>query len=408
MNCRTFFAALLAMTLPLAGAASPAEAIYFGGPIVTLDDRRPVAEAVAVRHGTIVDVGTLEAVQRRFRGKKTRMVNLAGRALLPGFIETHGRLASIALGGQPPPSEREARFALVERAQDAYARNGYTTAQALRVERPLRGTLEGMAQSGRLKIDVVAYADGLAHDDPGPPYLSRSYADGFRIAGVGLALDGPGSTALSDEALTALLTKAFAKGWQVVARADGDAAVDQLLRAVRDVPARAAAAAPATERKLLRRSRAAVAVERRPVLVHAAPLRPDQLRALDELGILASISPAALDAAHVHGRTVTFAPTGEDPGDVPDPLAQIASAWSRTGHADPALEPLAAIRAQTLWAARQLFEEETKGSIAPGKVADLVVLSRDPVTAPQESLGTIRVIETIKRGKTIYRATEGS
>ena len=57
----------------------------------------------------------------------------------------------------------------------------------------------------------------------------------------------------------------------------------------------------------------------------------------------------------------------------------------------------------TINAARQYFEEEEKGSLEPGKRADFAVLEKNPLLVPQEELTGIRVLETIKDGKTIYR-----
>ncbi|UCD83915.1 MAG: amidohydrolase, partial [Deltaproteobacteria bacterium] len=62
--------------------------LYFGGEIYTVDDNSPRAEAVAVRDGTIVAVGS-EADCRRVLGKVYQPIDLKGRALLPGFIDTH-------------------------------------------------------------------------------------------------------------------------------------------------------------------------------------------------------------------------------------------------------------------------------------------------------------------------------
>ncbi|MGD9661474.1 MAG: amidohydrolase family protein, partial [Porticoccaceae bacterium] len=51
----------------------------------------------------------------------------------------------------------------------------------------------------------------------------------------------------------------------------------------------------------------------------------------------------------------------------------------------------------------QYFEESLKGSITPGKQADLVVLSSNPLTTPPDTIKDIAIIETIAKGKTLYR-----
>lgn len=62
----------------------------------------------------------------------------------------------------------------------------------------------------------------------------------------------------------------------------------------------------------------------------------------------------------------------------------------------------------TINAAYQYFEEDRKGSIRPGKLADLVILDRNPLTVNPMDIRDIRVVKTIKEGKTVYSAEEGS
>jgi predicted amidohydrolase YtcJ len=80
-------AGLLFGLLP-ARAGGPAERIYTGGNIVTMNDANPVAEAVAVRGGRILAVGTAAEVMRH-RGEPTQVIDLKDKALLPGFIDPH-------------------------------------------------------------------------------------------------------------------------------------------------------------------------------------------------------------------------------------------------------------------------------------------------------------------------------
>ena len=60
-----------------------------------------------------------------------------------------------------------------------------------------------------------------------------------------------------------------------------------------------------------------------------------------------------------------------------------------------------ALKAATVYAAYQIFEEENKGSITPGKLADFVILDQNPLKADKETLKDIKVLRTIKEGEDI-------
>ncbi len=70
-------------------ARAPGTVLYFGGPIVTMDARQPRVDALLTEGDRIVALGSVEAVTTQARGR-VRRVDLAGRALLPGFIDAHG------------------------------------------------------------------------------------------------------------------------------------------------------------------------------------------------------------------------------------------------------------------------------------------------------------------------------
>jgi hypothetical protein len=75
--------------MAVAQTGGPAELIFRGGSIVTVEEAMPTAEAVAVAGGRILAVGT-EAEVMALATDATRIVDLAGAALLPGFIDSHG------------------------------------------------------------------------------------------------------------------------------------------------------------------------------------------------------------------------------------------------------------------------------------------------------------------------------
>ena len=71
------------------------------------------------------------------------------------------------------------------------------------------------------------------------------------------------------------------------------------------------------------------------------------------------------------------------------------------------MTPLEALEAITIDGARMYGEEATKGSIEVGKLADLAILSVNPLTVPPATIKTIRVMETIKEGKTVWKRPAG-
>jgi predicted amidohydrolase YtcJ len=88
-------------------AGPPADMIFLGDNIVTMDPAQPTVEAVAVRGETIVAAGARSDVMA-LQGDATRVVDLGSMALLPGFIDAHGHFlgagqALESLGLHPPP-----------------------------------------------------------------------------------------------------------------------------------------------------------------------------------------------------------------------------------------------------------------------------------------------------------------
>ena len=73
-----------------------ANAIYTGGDIITMNDLQPSAEAIAVKDGKILAVGAEDEVLKH-KGTATKMVDLGGKTLLPGFIDAHGHVFNTEL-----------------------------------------------------------------------------------------------------------------------------------------------------------------------------------------------------------------------------------------------------------------------------------------------------------------------
>jgi len=74
-----------------------------------------------------------------------------------------------------------------------------------------------------------------------------------------------------------------------------------------------------------------------------------------------------------------------------------------TLHANEGITLMEAIKAYTVLGAYSAWEEDFKGSIEPGKLADLVVVDRDPFTIPQDDLKNVETVMTIVDGKIVFR-----
>ena len=322
-----------------------------------------------------------------------------------------------------------------------YLANGFTTAQDGKTTASDLKTLMALAEAGKLKLDVVSYPDiDPVGDVPvlHGPLMSRAYANHLRIGGVKLTLDGSpqgktgwftqpyfkvpegekpdyhGYPAFTDEKLSEWIMLAYKNNWQVLAHCSGDAAVDQFIKTIRA----AQAAYPGNDR--------------RAVIIHGHYIRADQIPAIKELGVFVSAFPLhTFNWGDWHRESVVgperaenISPTGwflengvkfsvhaDAPVIFPNSMQLLATAvnrTTRTGHVlgpQHRLTPLVALKAMTLWPAYQHFEEKTKGSLEVGKLADLVILDKNPLTVDPMTIGDIKIFETIKEGKSIYAAT---
>jgi predicted amidohydrolase YtcJ len=80
---------------------------------------------------------------------------------------------------------------------------------------------------------------------------------------------------------------------------------------------------------------------------------------------------------------------------------------SRSGRTIGAAEratPYEALKAITDHAAYQYFEERDKGTLEPGKLADLVILDANPLKVKRSEIRNVKVVETIKAGRPVWRA----
>jgi predicted amidohydrolase YtcJ len=118
------------------------------------------------------------------------------------------------------------------------------------------------------------------------------------------------------------------------------------------------------------------------------------------------ISPAASALK----RGMPFTQHHDAPVALPSSIMILFSQVNRVTRSGQVLGPeqrvsaMDAIKSITINAAYQYFEERTKGSLEPGKLADFVILDQNPLTVDPMKIKDIKVVETIKEGKTVYRA----
>jgi len=201
-------------------------------------------------------------------------------------------------------------------------------------------------------------------------------------------------------------------GWQVAVHGNGDAAIDDILDAFE-----------AAQRDDPRG-------DPRHVLVHAQMARDDQLDRMHALGVIPSffvlhtfywgdrhreifLGPeraARISPTHSADlRGLRFTLHADSPVVPMEPLRIVWAAVNRrtTGGREigpeERISPQRALRAVTIDAARQHFQEASLGSLEPGKLADLVILSRSPLEDPAH-IDQIRVLETIIGGRSEWRA----
>jgi predicted amidohydrolase YtcJ len=173
--------------------------------------------------------------------------------------------------------------------------------------------------------------------------------------------------------------------------------------------------------------------DRRTTLIHGQFAREDQVDAYKRLGVIPSffpmhtfywgdwhrdhtVGPALADDISPTGwavrRGMIFTSHHDAPVAFPDSMRVLDATVTRRSRSgdiigpDQRVDVITALKAMTLWPAYQYFEEDRKGSIEVGKLADLVILSDDPTAVDPETLDQLVVAETIKEGETIYAAGE--
>ena len=357
-----------------------------------------------------------------------------------GSLQPDGVMEETAM--QPFSGERMAGMTpelaetLIRDMLRTYAGYGITTVQDGGSSAESIALYRHAASLAPLSLDVVAFRAGNALEPEQLAALetSKEYNAGFRLGGVKLFLDGspqgrtaylsepysegpPGADADYRAYPTHPAEKYFSQiaalleaGVPTMAHANGDAAIEMMIDGVDAVLADSDIS------------------DHRAVIIHAQLTREDQLQRIRSLGLVPSyyaahpffwgdwhrrsfgedraafISPA--------GRSVElgipFTIHNDSPVVPPDVMRLMWIAVNRKTRSgfvlgeDQRLTPLQALHATTLGAAYQYFEEDEKGSITPGKRADLVILGANPLSVDPDTIKDIPIIETFARGESVY------
>ncbi len=359
----------------------------------------------------------------------------------PGSREPNGVMEETAMGlfsrNLLAPIDDEKFEHLVRQTIKRYVSYGITTIQDGGANMSDIERLRVSAKRESYAADVVVFPWSNFFDDDQLAAIEAesSYTNGLRLGGVKFGLDG------SPQGRTAFLSQPYNEGppgaapdyrayptypaekfnpkiAQLIERriptlvhANGDAAIDMLINGV-------AAALDNREPP-----------DHRTVIIHAQLMRKDQLESTKRLGLVPSyysahpffwgdwhrrsfgekraafISPAAETAR----MQIPFTIHNDAPIVPPDMMRLMWIAVNRKTRSDyvlgpdQRLTPMQALHAITLGAAYQYFEEDKKGSIAPGKQADLVILERNPLLANPDTLKDISIVETFARGQSVFK-----
>ena len=413
--------------------------VFRNATVLTMDPASPAADAVAIVGDTITAVGT-EAEVMAAAAPNATIVDLDGRVLLPGFNDAHcHRIGDREISGY------ESAEAAIE---DALA-GGWTSISELFVNQERLDELCALDDANRLRLRVNCYLPVNYLDDKfgiwfGDYRPHQEFSPRLRIGGVKLFADSAwtnemymtephtdrpddrGDVYWTPEEFTDLVRSLHDGGWQMATHTAGDAAHDLVLDAYEATLAGADNA------------------DHRHRIEHVMALRDDQVRRMRDLSILASfqltwftsdttaevestLGPERLawvgrwrdllDAGvpAVASTDFPWDDLEELKGTTGRAMHALSVAVTRVGAAGGAPQPWQAdqrlsveqgLGLITRAGAYATFEEDRKGTITAGKLADLVVLSDDPRTVATADLAGVSVLMTMVGGRVEYCAPD--
>ena len=403
----------------------------------TLPDRKVVLLHISL-HGLVANSAALKAAKLRDGMKQPAggVMPSDSKGRLTGLLFEKAMLPMSAVLPQP---STEARLAALDDVQMRYAREGFTWAQDGATNPVDLAFLTSPAAQAKLKIDLALLPFAMTGIDAvldNPAMTPGARFGRVKLQGIKFTLDGSpqartayftrdyalgspdglhpwhGQPVTSDAAFQTLARKVHERGWQIFVHANGDAAIDMAIRGFDALGIRAAD-------------------NRRPIVIHSQFMRPDQIPAYVRIGV---------GPAYFSNHTFYFADTHRRnfPDEVVDFISPFAASRAAglvpSNHSDYPVTPLdtrtqlwtamarlsrsgvvsgegqredayQALQALTTGPAWQAFEEDRRGRIKVGLMADFVVLDRNPLTTPTEAIRDIRVLATIKEGRTVWQAT---
>jgi predicted amidohydrolase YtcJ len=337
------------------------------------------------------------------------------------------------------PMTPEQEIEATKAGQMLYARAGITTAHEGATHLAQFETMKRATDAGANIIDVIAYpfvtdvekiiaaypvenwgrydkrlkVGGIKITIDGSPQgRTAAFTTPYLTGGPGGETDWKGELTFPQEVINMAVKRVYELGVPLNLHANGDAAIDAFFTAHEF----AAAGDLSRDRKV--------------TMIHAQFTRKDQIPKYVEYRIRPSyytLHTYYFADAHIANRGPEQAQyispmrdsidAGLRPSNHTDfvvaPLDQMFMLWSAVNRISRSgqeigpgqrITPLEGLKTMTIWAAEQYGEEAQKGSLEPGKLADLVILDRNPLTVDPAAIKDIQVMETIKEGRTIYRA----
>ena len=323
----------------------------------------------------------------------------------------------------PPPTLKELEAAILAACRDA-VKVGLTSIHCLVESSSEISALHTLRKRKRLPLRLIILPPRELLDSLVALGVTTGFGDDYlRIGPVKIFADGslgartaalaedysddPGNKGImifSQDELNEIVEKAHKSDLQVAIHAIGDRAIELALSAVEDALSR-----------FPRRNH-------RHRIEHASVLNRPLIKRMKDLNVIASIQPTfTISDFWVPQRVgaervrlvypfktlmksgVVIAGSSDCPTEILNPILGIHAAVTRGGFVrEESLSVNEAIRAFTINAAYASFEEESKGSIEAGKLADFVVLSEDVTRIPPERIKDVRVEMTVVGGRIVY------